>query len=229
MRHDPGRAALPIVAIGFLLATRSVAPLLLSTITGRIHVTSRALAAMRGILIVLASAVVMAVLTLGFLYIPDLLRLNDWPQWAVGIALFSIGGSVAGDIWWREFQALRASRRNQSQKRSTLGLLWHSQGSSTAAKGGSGHEFEILTVYTERRWGRLSIPNGWCLRVDDQVAHVDRSFHECKRVAKHIEEESTKAPFRPLRDEKIRKHAKRGGSFGSRPCGVRPSTLRSSS
>ena len=87
-----------------------------------VHVAIRALAAMRRILIMLASAIVVAVLTLGFLDISDLLRLDDWSQWAVGIGLFATGGSVAGDIWWREFQALRASRRKQSLKRSTLGI-----------------------------------------------------------------------------------------------------------
>jgi hypothetical protein len=74
-------------------------------------------------------------------------------------------------------------------------LLWHAHGRSTAATGGSGHEFEILTVYTEPRWGAPSIPYGWCLRVDDQVVHFDRSYQACKKVAKHIEEESGKAPF----------------------------------
>ncbi len=74
-------------------------------------------------------------------------------------------------------------------------LRWHSHGSATAARGGSGHEFEISTVYTEPRWGAQSIPYGWCLRVDGQVLHFDRSYHECRQVAKHIEEESAKARF----------------------------------
>lgn len=74
-------------------------------------------------------------------------------------------------------------------------LLWHSHGNSTAAKGGSGHEFQILTVYTEPGWGAPSIPYGWCLRVDGHVVHFDRSYRACKKVAKHIEDESAKAPF----------------------------------
>ena len=44
---------------------------------------------MRRILIVLASAIVIAVLTLGFLSISDLLWLDDWSQWA-GIGLFAM-------------------------------------------------------------------------------------------------------------------------------------------
>lgn len=74
-------------------------------------------------------------------------------------------------------------------------LLWHSHGNSTAAKGGSGHEFEILTVYTEPHWGTPSVPYGWCLKVDGQVIHFDRSFRACKDVAKNIEAESAKPPF----------------------------------
>lgn len=74
-------------------------------------------------------------------------------------------------------------------------LLWHSHGSATAAKGGSGHEFEIVTVYTEPHWGMPSIPYGWCLRVDGEVVHFDRSYHECKKVAKHIEDESARPSF----------------------------------
>ncbi len=77
---------------------------------------------MRRILMLLASAICIAVLIVGFLYRSDLLRLNEWSQVAVGIGLFAMGGSVAGDIWWREFQALRASRRGQSRKLSTLGI-----------------------------------------------------------------------------------------------------------
>jgi len=76
---------------------------------------------MRRILIMLASAIVIAVLTLGFLYRSDLLTLDDWSQWA-GIGLFAMGGSGAGAIWWREFQALRSFRREQSRKLSTLGI-----------------------------------------------------------------------------------------------------------
>ena len=77
---------------------------------------------MRRILMLLASAICIAVLIVGFLYRSDLLRLNEWSQVAVGIGLFAMGGSVAGDIWWREVQALRASRRGQSRKLSTLGI-----------------------------------------------------------------------------------------------------------
>jgi hypothetical protein len=71
----------------------------------------------------------------------------------------------------------------------------NSHGSSTAATGGSGHEFQISTVYTEPRWGASSIPYGWCLRVNGQVVHFDWSYHECRVVAKHIEEDGAKAPF----------------------------------
>ncbi len=74
-------------------------------------------------------------------------------------------------------------------------LLWHSHGSSTAATGGSGHEFQISTVYTEPSWGASSIPYGWCLRVDGQVVHFDRSYRACKQVAKHMEEKSARDPF----------------------------------
>jgi len=77
---------------------------------------------MRRILMLLASAIGIAVLIVGFLYRSDLLRLNEWSQVAVGIGLFAMGGSVAGDIWWREVRALRASRRGQSRKLSTLGI-----------------------------------------------------------------------------------------------------------
>ncbi len=76
---------------------------------------------MRRLLTMLASGIVIAVFTLGFLDIVDLLRLDEWSQWAVGIGLFAMGGSVAGDIWWREFQALRASRRERSRKLRTSG------------------------------------------------------------------------------------------------------------
>jgi hypothetical protein len=78
---------------------------------------------MRRLLIVLASVSVLAVLIVGFLDSADLLRLDDWSHWS-GIGLFAMGGSVAGDIWWREFQALRASRRERSRKLSTLGIRW---------------------------------------------------------------------------------------------------------
>jgi len=88
----------------------------------RVYVTKSALAAMRRILMLLASAIGIAVLIVGFLYRSDLLRLNEWSQVAVGIGLFAMGGSVAGDIWWREVRALRASRRGQSRKLSTLGI-----------------------------------------------------------------------------------------------------------
>ena len=73
-------------------------------------------------------------------------------------------------------------------------LIWHSQGNATAATGGSGHEFQIQTVYTEPRWGAPSIPYGWCLRVDGQVIHFDRSYRACKKVATSIEEESARLP-----------------------------------
>ena len=76
---------------------------------------------MRRLLTTLASGIVIAVFTLGFLNIVDLLRLDEWSQWAVGIGLFAMGGSVAGDIWWRECQALRASRRERSRKLRTSG------------------------------------------------------------------------------------------------------------
>ncbi len=72
---------------------------------------------MRRIRIILASALVIAVLTLGFLQTSDLLRLDNWSQWAAGTGLFAMGGSVAGDIWWREFQLLRKSRRRRPRKR----------------------------------------------------------------------------------------------------------------
>ena len=74
-------------------------------------------------------------------------------------------------------------------------LLWHSQGGATAATGGSGHEFQIVTVYTEPQWGAPSVPYGWCLKVDGEVVHFDRSYYECKKVAKHIEEKSARSPF----------------------------------
>jgi hypothetical protein len=74
-------------------------------------------------------------------------------------------------------------------------LLWHSHGSSYAATGGSGHLFEILSVYTEPRWGTPSNPYGWCLRVDGQVVHFDCSFCECKKFASRIEEESARPLF----------------------------------
>jgi len=61
---------------------------------------------MRRIFIILASTLVIVVLTLGFLHTSDLLRLDDWSRWAAGIVLFALGGSLAGDIWWREFQLL---------------------------------------------------------------------------------------------------------------------------
>lgn len=73
---------------------------------------------MRRILTVVAAAVVTAGITLGFLYISGLLRLDNWPRWAVGVGLFATGGLLAGDIWWREFQALWASRREHRLKRS---------------------------------------------------------------------------------------------------------------
>ena len=72
---------------------------------------------MRRILVILASALVIAVLTLGLLHTSDLLRLDDWSQWAAGVGFFAMGGSVAGDIWWREFQQLRESKRKRRQER----------------------------------------------------------------------------------------------------------------
>jgi len=76
---------------------------------------------MRRLLTTLASAIVIAGLTLGFLYLSDLLRLDNWPQWTVSIGFFAIGGSVASDIWWREFKVLRASRRKRSRNLRTSG------------------------------------------------------------------------------------------------------------
>lgn len=55
--------------------------------------------------------------------------------------------------------------------------------------------FEILSVYTEPRWGTPSNPYGWCLRVDGQVVHFDCSFCECKKFASRIEEESARPLF----------------------------------
>jgi hypothetical protein len=72
---------------------------------------------MRRIRTILASALIIAVLTLGFLLASDLLRLEDWSRWATGAGLFAIGGSAAGDIWWREIQELRTSRREGSPRR----------------------------------------------------------------------------------------------------------------
>ncbi len=66
---------------------------------------------MRRIRTILASTLAIAVLTLGFLLASGLLRLEDWFRWAAGAGLFAIGGSLAGDIWWRELQELRASRQ----------------------------------------------------------------------------------------------------------------------
>jgi hypothetical protein len=85
--------------------------------------------------------------------------------------------------------------RQEKEAFRRMRLLWHAHGRTNAAKGGSGHEFEILTVYTEPRCGAPSIPYGWCLRVDGQVVHFDRSYHACKQFAKQIEEGSAKAPF----------------------------------
>jgi hypothetical protein len=93
---------------------------LLSNTADRVYFAILALAAMRSLLIVLASVIVLAVLIVGFLDSADLLWLDDWSQWA-GIGLFAMGGSVAGDIWWREFQALRASRRERSRNLRTSG------------------------------------------------------------------------------------------------------------
>ena len=74
---------------------------------------------MRRIRTILASALVIAVLTLGFLHTSDLLRLDDWSQWAAGVGLFALGGSIAGDTWWREFQQLRGLKRKRPRKRGT--------------------------------------------------------------------------------------------------------------
>jgi hypothetical protein len=74
-------------------------------------------------------------------------------------------------------------------------LSWHSHGKAETALGGSGHEFEIVTVYTEPHWGSPSLPYGWCLRVDGQVVHFDRSYRGCKNVARRIEDESAKPPY----------------------------------
>jgi hypothetical protein len=76
---------------------------------------------MRRLLTTLASAIVIAVLTLGVLEASNLLRLVKWSEWAVGIGLFAVGGSVAGDIWWREFKVLAASRRRRSRNLRTSG------------------------------------------------------------------------------------------------------------
>ena len=70
---------------------------------------------MRRLLTPLASTIVIAVLILGFLDMSDLLRLDEWSRWAAAIGLFAVGGSVAGDIWWREFRVLRASRRKRAR------------------------------------------------------------------------------------------------------------------
>ena len=72
---------------------------------------------MRRIRTILASALVIAVLTLGFLHTSDVLRLDDWSRWAAGVGFFAMGGSVAVDIWWRELQELRGSKRKRRQER----------------------------------------------------------------------------------------------------------------
>ena len=77
---------------------------------------------MRRIRTILASALIIAVLTLGFLLASDLLRLEDWSRWAAGDGLFAIGGSLAGNIWWRELQELRASRRERPRKHPLSGM-----------------------------------------------------------------------------------------------------------
>jgi hypothetical protein len=77
---------------------------------------------MRRIRTILASALIIAVLTLGFLLASDLLRLEDWSRWATGAGLFAIGGSAAGDIWWREIQELRTSRREGSRTHPLSGI-----------------------------------------------------------------------------------------------------------
>ena len=77
--------------------------------------------AMRRLLTTLASAIVIAVLTLGVLETSNLLRFVKWSEWAVGIGLFAMGGSVAADIWWREFKVLAASRLKWSRNLRTSG------------------------------------------------------------------------------------------------------------